>query len=249
MGPAPADLDGLLHYLWQGYEAGGDDQIAEAARNLHAAVDGDALAEVRDGTLTDLTAEEAGLVGRTDTDVTLAQGMYLVRTFPCTLADLDPLLYDLHQDALHPGSYDSYERAYTSSLADYEAREEPWLSWHVDYATSILGTSYTAALEGGLRWVPDLGAEASPWGPLLVARTWMPEAAVMEEGSSKSLSQDFQIELFYERVPGELLHAYGLWREAGFGALGTTADEGVQRVILNALSDWDDETAGLCAER
>ena len=245
---APPDLDQLLRNLWAWYETGSDEGIAATARNLHAAVDGDALEGTMDGALEDLGEADAAIVGRTDTDIAQAQGLFLVRTFPCTLDALEPILYALDQAALYPGSYDAYERAYTSSLADYQAREVPFLSWHVDYAATVLFTSYEAQVEGGLRWVADPGEEMSPWGPLLLARSWMPAAATFEEGTDKALVQDYQIELFYERTPGEILHAYGMWRQADFGALGTTEDESVQVTILNALSDWDDDTAALCAE-
>ena len=58
--PAPEDLDGLLHYLWENGRTGDDAQLAEAIENLDAAV-GD-FTETTDGVVSRLSTEEADLV-------------------------------------------------------------------------------------------------------------------------------------------------------------------------------------------
>lgn len=98
-----------------------------------------------------------------------------------------------------------------------------------------------------MRYLPEIDGELSPYGPVLFGRTFMPEPAEFE-GDSKSLDQDYQLEVYYERASGEILHAYGLWREADFGVAGTMETEGIQRLLLNNLRSWDDETEKLCEE-
>ena len=65
--------------------------------------------------------------------------------------------------------------------------------------------------------------------------------------SDWTFEQDYQIELFWERAPGELVHAYGIWREMNVGGL-SAEDEGFVNVTLNNMVDWDEQTVALCAE-
>lgn len=245
--PAPDDLDGLVHWTFAHYADADDAELADAVVNLDAVIG--ALDDVVDGTLLPLTVDEAGAVPReVDLDPAGAQGLYLTRTFACTLADLEPILVHLEQDVLYDGVYDSYDRAYTSDLDAFSSREEPFLGWEVDYTASLLGASYDSHLLGGLRYLPELDAERSPWGPALVSRVFIPRPAEFAEGSNKSMDQDYQIEVFWEREPGTIAHVYGMWRQADYGNGLTLEDTTVQRILLNNLSDWDDNTERLCAE-
>ena len=36
--------------------------------------------------------------------------------------------------------------------------------------------------------------------------------------------QDYQLEVYYERAPGELIHVYPLWREIALPSLGLSTD-------------------------
>ncbi len=245
--PAPTDLDGLLHYLWRHWETGSDEQLAEAVLNLHDAVGGAELQDTQDGSLSDLDPDDAALVGRDDVDSTQAQGMYMLRPFGCDLRALESILIYLPQDELYPSSYDSYERSYSSSYDEYVSGDSAFLTWEVVYGATVIGAGYLGQVHGGIRSLPDLGAELTPWGPALITRSYMPEPASFDDDEGGSLPQDYQVELYYERASDEILHAYGMWRQADFGVFGTTADEGIQRVILNALADWDDETEANCA--
>ncbi|MBN2799100.1 MAG: hypothetical protein JXX28_08120 [Deltaproteobacteria bacterium] len=246
--PAPEDLDGLLAWMWRSYDQGDDADLAEAIRNLDEAIGAEAMDGVSDGTLSDLLPEDAARVGIEDRDPAGAQGLYLVRDYPCTLAQLEPILYALPQAEQYPDVYDSYVRAYTSDLDDYLARNTPALSWEVDYAATLLGDSYQAHIEGGLRYLGALEPAETPWGPVLISRVYLPQAAQFDAGSGKSMNQDYQLEIFYEREPGRIVHAYGMWREADYGSGLSLEDGAVQRILLNNLSDWDDQTAALCAE-
>lgn len=244
--PAPADLDGLLRWFWQGYEEADDETLHQGVVNAFDLVDLQALAEdVQDGSLSALSDEDIALVGITDRTAADAAGMYLLSVFQCDLQTLQPLLYALDQDALYPGTYEAYERTYTSSIEDYASGAASSVDWQVAYTGKYLGSSYDTVTMGGLRRLPDLGEEASPHGEVVLQRTYMPEPAQWESGD-KVFDQDYQLEVYVETGAGTLLHLYGMWRHAEYGAGLSTDDEGVQRLILNALADWDEQTEAHC---
>lgn len=243
---APQELDGLLHWFWRNYEDASDEELAEGAVNLYDAVDADSWEELSEGTVSRLTRDEAAAVGVTDRDPADAPGIFLVNVYQCTLGKLEPILLYKDQDVLYDGVYDRYDREYTSSRADYESRASPTMTWDVEYEATILGSSYTANIEGGLRRVPKLDDEQSPHGPLVLARTHLPRPAVFEGDGDKSQEQDYQLEIYLSRGDGTLLHVYGMWRQANFGAGFTSEDKGVQTILLNSLADWDTDTEAHC---
>lgn len=244
--PVPADLDGLAHWFWQHYDAGTDEEIAEATVALHAAIDGDALKKAETGTLTDLTTAEAELVPLdAPPDPAAARGMVLANVIGCTLEELEPILYALDQDQLYPDVYDAYGRVYTTDLDAYVAREAPQLGWQSDIEATILGSTYTERVLAGLRWSPAVEGSGD-WGPVLLGRAWIPEPAAFED-ENKSFDQDFQLEIYWERSPGEVLHVYALWREMSYGSGLTTDSDTVVGIILDNLVKWDDQTTALCA--
>lgn len=247
--PAPEDLDGLFHYFWAQHDDGPDEGLAEALVNFSALVDEDYdldAEEVYDGTLSDITQEQLDQVGmRDDADPSVNAGMYLINDLACTLDQVEQIVSSLDQFDLYEGAYDAYDREYTSDLDEYLARSEPHLTWisHID--ATLMGASYHEDVHGDLRFVPELDAEQSPFGWFLVARYHMPEEA--EFGNDDFFfTQDYQLEIYYERSAGEVIHLYGLWRHMGFGEA-STDDEAIQRLVLNGLADWDDQTEALCA--
>lgn len=244
--PVPQDLDGLAHWFWQNYEAGSDEEVAAATVALHAAVGGDTLDGATTGSLTDLDAAEVALVDlRWTPDPAAARGVVLINPVPCSLAALEPILYDLEQDALYPGTYDAYTRVYTSDFDAYVAREVPHLSWRSDITATILGATYTEEVLGGLRWSPAVEGVSGAWGPVLMGRAYIPEPAVFES-DGKSFDQDYQLEVWWERAPGEVVHFYAVWRQGDYGAGLTSDSDAVAGLLLDGLEDWDRDTAALC---
>jgi hypothetical protein len=243
--PAPKALDDLTHYFWQQFPDGEDAQLAEGVRNLHKAVDGGSLDELLDGTLTDLSRDEAELVG-VNRDPKSAQGLFLVNTFDCELSQLEEIVSYVHQDELYPDTYSSYEREFSSDRGDFLSGDSDTLTWSVHYEVDDL-VDYSSDIKGGLRRVPTLDDEQSPYGDVLLARTYLPSPAKFDD-PDKSLDQDYQMEVYYERSGGEILHLYAIWRQADFGGTFTTDNEGFQRLMLNNLADWDDVTEERCAE-
>lgn len=245
--PAPKELDALFHYMWEKYEQGSDEELAEAAVNLHEAVSSSEREEGLDGTLSNLEAADLDLVG-VDAKASEAQGLFLVRRLGCDLDQLKALLSYKDQASLYEGTYARYDRRFTgdASREDFLGEEAPVLTWAVDYRVEDL-VDYDASVKGGLRSVPRLDAEQSPHGPLLFARTWMPKPATFDKDKDDLyFDQDYQIELFYQDGKGELQHFYAIWRQVSYTASAHSESEDFQRILLNNLSDWDDDTEALC---
>lgn len=246
--PAPEDLDALFHYGWAHFEAEGDEELAGAVVNLHAALEDGALEETLDGSVSSLSAEEVALVGLDAVSPGEAAGMFIARPLACDLDTLAQILVEPDQDALYTGVYDAYSRDYHADTADFTSGEALTLSWELTYTASLLGATYEATTAGMLRRVPVLDEELSPHGESIWFRSVMPEPATFEGDSKKYLDQDYQLEAFWEPEPGRLLHVYAMWREANYGSGYDTDSEGVQRIIMNNMAKWDDTTEELCAE-
>ncbi len=245
--PAPEALDDLLHFLWTELNEDADDaRLAEGVVHLDAAVRARRVDGPEDGTVTPLTPAEAALVGVTDRDPRDAAGVFLVNRFACDLDTLAAVLTYPDQDAIYEGVYDDYARTFHGDRDAFLAGGDR-LGWTLTYTSSSLVGTYTASAEALIRRVPDLDEVLTPWGPVLFARTYMPEPAVFTN-EGKSMPQDYQLEVYWERDRGEILHVYALWRQASFGAGLTSDDEGVQRILLNNLADWDRTTEATCAE-
>ncbi len=236
--PAPEDLDGLVHFLWDHHGVDDDVDWEGAFDNVLATLD--PLDEALTGDLGDLTSEQTA--GFSDSDPAICRGLVVARSYACTLEELAPILYALDQDAQYPDVYTLYERAYTSDLDAFDARSSSTLTWEVTAAAELLGVSYTEDLLGGLHRIED-----SAGGPALMARTWMPTPATWES-EGWTWTQDYQVELWLEPEPGTLWHVYGLWRDMDLGGLDMDND-GVANTTLDAMADWDDATEELCGFR
>jgi len=245
--PAPEALDRLFPYFFTQIDEGTDEDLAYGIRELHRVMQVEDVEDVMDGSISTLNRTDLEVVGMGSKNPGDAAGVYLVKRFDCSLAQLEAILSHKNQDELYEGVYDRYSRTYTSSKDAYLSREAMDLTWDLEYDATIVGKSYTSQVKGKLRRVRDLGAEESPFGSFLVSRAYIPRPAQFESGSTR-LDQDYQIEMYYSASGGEILHAYGVWREADFGGGIDSDSEGSQRLLLNSMADWDDDTERLCAE-
>jgi hypothetical protein len=182
---------------------------------------------------------------------TASPGLLEASEMPCTLDQIEPLLYDTDQDKIHSGSYDSYARTYTSSLSAYQARTTETLAWTSTYKPD--GVSYQATVNGGLRRIPSLGATQSPFGPILLARTWMPKAATGLP-SGQEFKQDYQMEVYYERTPGHTVHTFADWRDINISYDGLPGTYGqtntlYQTLVLSNDVSWDQTIANQCGKQ
>jgi len=248
--PAPEDVDGLAHWFWQHYDHEDQSIFADGLANLHAAVGGDTIDGTTDGGITGLSLEELEMVGRGDLDPAEVYGVYMSNLVSCPLSTIEELTWAADQDELHPGTYASYERVFTSDLEAYTSRETDTLTWTSTYHIDDSGLNYVAVLDGSLRYLDDLGGDADPSGPVLISRGVLTEDAPFDEAGEKGIFQDYQLEVYYERAPGEVVHMYVIWREMVYtlSPRWDFGDEVVQVFVLNGLEDWDDDADDYCAE-
>ncbi|MCP4804003.1 MAG: hypothetical protein GY884_01515, partial [Proteobacteria bacterium] len=175
--PAPQDVDDLVRLFWTDFDSADDALLADAAANIPL--------DVQEGELTRLAADDVAHVEHGEFDTLDARGWYIVYRYARSLDDLEPILFELDQASQYEDAgYETYERAYTSSIEDFESGASETIGWEVDLSGSYIGTSYDEHLVGGLRRSGDL----------LMARTWIPEPVQFEEGSDWTWTQDWQIE-------------------------------------------------------
>ncbi len=246
--PAPKALDRLFPYFFTEIDNGTNEDLAFGIRELDRMVEKEEVEDLLDGSITKLSRSDLAVIDMDDRDPSGAFGVFMLNRVSCSFGQLEEILYYKNQDELYDGVYDRYNRTFTSDKQAYIDRDTFELTWDVDYDATIVGTSYTSKVKGKLRRVPDLGKEETPYGAFLVARAYIPQPADFGSSSSKSLTQDYQIEMYYKVSSSEVLHAYGIWREANFGGSLTSENEGTQRLLLNSLEDWDKDTEKLCEE-
>ncbi len=246
--PAPAETDGNFRWIWLHYSDATDPEMADAVGKFRLAIGADQISDPVRGALHRLTPEELAPVQMSGADPSKARGFYIATSFPCTLQKAEEITYALNQDQLYSGTYDAYSRQYTSDFDAYLARKASTLTWDTSIKASILGSSYTEQLHGGMRRLGETSV-ASSVGPALIVRTWLPSPAQFDPGSSSSFEQDYQLEIYFERSPGQLVHGYALWRQMKIGSLGLTTDNDTTvNTILDNLVKWDQKTAELCAK-
>lgn len=238
---APEDLEGLITFTWSAFD-GEVEALDEALTNLEAVVGWSNLDEVQDGAVGDLSAEDMALVGMEDKDIEAAGGVYMLNQFDCDLGHYEDILLYLQQDELFD-IYNRYERTITGDEDAYRDGTATHLTWDVDYNSNVLLEAYDTVLNEEIRRFTT-----ENHGDVLMVRRVMPEPCVFEnEGTSYIFDQDYTVRTFWERAPGELVHLYGMWREVDVGG-GLNADnEGIQRQLLDALKDLDDDALAHCA--
>lgn len=246
--PAPDDLDGNLRWFWAKSDGAKDAEVVEAALKLQTAGKADTLTADKPGRgfISRLSADDLTVVGKQDVDPAKARGFFITNVFPCTLDKLEPILSTLDQKAQYPEAYDAYTRTHTSDADAFLSRAAPTLSWDVTLTAKLVTAPYTSNLKGGLRRVTPAMGSAS-FGPVLLARTWLTAPATFKNPDpATGFEQDYQIEVFWERAPGEMFHAYAMWRDLRLGLGFTTEDNGLANTIMTGLIDWDKRTAELC---
>jgi len=239
--PAPEDVDGVLHFLWDGWDQGDERELAEAITNLDAALTELPLR----GAQTRLTTSQVQQLEFThDTpDPSTANGFFVGTSMACTDDQIATVFTAKDQDQQYPDTYDFYERTYTSDDAAWRQGQADRITWDVEIHASPAGFEYVEFISGGARRVPD-----GPAGDILLARTWLREPAT-EEDDNRSFDQDYQLDVYYEREPGSMVHIWALWRQIDMGVLGDQDSTALIAVTLSEGEKWDERTEELCAEQ
>ncbi len=246
--PAPKDLDGLARFFFDGFDPGEEDvavsdaELQDAVQKLHDAIGADDLADAQSGTLSDITQDELDAVGLTDKDPKEPQGMFIADVVHCDLDAFEKIILNPDQLSLYPEAYATYDRAFDKDPPDFLP------TWTVTYKSSenaLITNQFTATEKSGVRKVPDI--DGAPFGRFIVGRVFMPAPAVFDNPGSE-YTQDYQLEVFFSRAPGELVHFYGMWRYMHFGVLGDSNDGLFIDQTIGGMIDWDKKTDDLCAQ-
>lgn len=243
--PAPADLDGLVHYLWRASQELDEDAVGEGLGRLHEVLDGDTLDEVVDGLVSGMSAEEVALAEPGyPVDPSAAVGLFVAGPLACELERAEAIVLSPHQDLLYDG-YQAYTRDFTGDVDAYLAREVPTVGWEHEFTVKVpLTGTYTVSRRAGAWWSD---ARRYPYGPVLVHWDVLTGPAEFEgDPEDHVFDQDFRVEVFYEPEPGRLVHLKAMWRnmEAGVSDIHS---ESVQRIFLNNLAAWEARTGEWCA--
>jgi hypothetical protein len=242
--PAPDGLAENLRWFWLHAETADEGVLLEGLSVLSAAARADTRSAPLKGQLplrlgpADVVAERGGSPG---VDPAGARGLLLLNPLRCTLLQAAPLLASADQQLLHPGLYDAYVRTFDAGAgpADFAEGRVDRLRWTAEWDAHFPpADGYHATQPGTLRRVG---------GRLLLGRRWLSGPARFAEGSTSQFPQDYQLELFWERAPGELFHALAAWRELRIGGLGlTTEDDAVFAPMLERLVELDGELERAC---
>lgn len=244
---APEDLELAIKGYWQDFESADDDTVAEATRNVDAIIAplkaADQLPSM--GRIGELEQTDLAKVGMEQKgNAKAARGVMVTTVIECSLDKLEQFLVARNQPDLYPEVYKSYERAYEGDANEYFARGKKTLGWTTHYSAEVMSTRYDTVVTASLRRVPDLGKEKTPFGPVLLARSYWKAPAQMT-ATDQTWKQDYQMEAYYEREPGKVIHLYATWRELDMGSYTMETDSAV-KFMLNSMADWDDRTSELC---
>lgn len=237
--PAPEKITDFSKWLWRNYDSADNDQLANAMVQLNGtvtAVTADAPLKALISRLDSADSKLVGLKG----DAKLGVGMLVVTESACTLAQVEKIHTSDDPGSVHPDAYTAYKRTFVQSRTDYLAHKIAKLDWD----TELTSNWASEKLKGGVRFVPDLGKVKSPFGAAIVSRTFLKEPAVGTNDSTV-WPQDYQIEAFYERAPGKVVHLFAVWRQADFVGLSTEGSF-MQGKQLGGFVDWDKEMEKAC---
>jgi hypothetical protein len=248
--PAPEDLQALARFFFDRFDpddvdaATGDVELQDAFAKLHVQLKGDDVTEPQKGLLDSITQAELDAVGLSDRDPKEPAGLYTTTIIHCDMDRLEEILLEPDQLSLYPEAYAEYRRTYDDDAPAYLP------TWSVTYKSSenaLISNQFTAHLRSGLRKVPE--TENAAHGRTLVGRVFLTEPATFEEPSDETkFTQDYQLETYYQRAPGEIVHFYAIWRYMKLGVLGDSYSGVFTDQTQASMIDWDKKTDELCAQ-
>ena len=245
--PAPEDIEGLSHYLWQHYDDEHEEELAQGIVSAFAAIDPENLEEPLRGSISDLSLEELALVGKeNEANYENMAGIFFANIINCPIDTVEKGVYATNQDERHEGDYAEYNREYTSDLEAYEAREVNRLQWTTNYTIDQLGKRMSVEIDGGTRYTPNIDEETTPYGSFFLSRGVMGEDALFEGSDDKGMFQDYQLEVYFQLSESKTVHYFTIWRDVLYAPGMDFNSEGLQKLVLDGMIDWDLDAEAEC---
>lgn len=243
---APEALDENLRWFWTHGDSATDASLIDAAAKLAVAGKADVIDKpLKGGLRKRLEAGDVAEFGLSGTDPSTARGMLLLNRFECSLDKLESILISQDQGGLYPDIYKTYSRSYTSDVDAFRAGTVDALSWNVAVKAAFpIEDVYTSSHRGGARRV-RAPVDGPTKGNFILARSYLTAPASFVANSGNWLKQDYQIEIFWAPAPGQIFHAYGMWRDVKAVGL-TIEDDGFLNFLLDNSVKWDNRTQELC---
>ncbi len=262
--PAPGNIDDLSVYFWDRYEPAPEAERAAQETEIRLAVV--ALEETlnsldRGGDDVEPVTFEAPFTGvlgtklveaQVDTlkDVSpkfdklpLAQGFVLGNISKCSQQQNINMTMSNLGLQVHPDAYVAYDKRFDDSAADadaFAAGDSDFITWTTDYSIDSFPVKYDATITGAGRRVR--GVEGEFPRDIFITRVYLQNA---EFDNDNSFDLDFQIEVYFERDNGDLVHFYAMWRRMVIG--GFSSSEGFFiDTTLNGFIDWEKENDEAC---
>lgn len=246
--PAPGDLDGLARYLFRYSEDEGATDAGAASLDAWLAEN---PPEGETGLrLTALSEEDVAGIPRPDGEPGDAIGAVAWAASPHDIdAHLELALYP-HQSEVLPDEYSVWERTLTEGGDCFAARACEVLRTENEVLREFLpGIVVPYALLKNYRWAEYEGPDGQP-REALVARGWVPEVSLTEDGVNGVL-QSYHVDVLVQDPAGGTLRVQAQWGETKT-ALGdlltedfllTTTLDGIHETF-EATDAWLDARGG-----
>jgi hypothetical protein len=237
---APKNADQQAHALWASFAAD-DNTLRLALERWHDVAKGAELTADKSGKLTDLSRSEVNDLSIPESlDPSDARGAYFFNVITgCTLDQIEAIETAANQAELFPNTYDAFERIYMSDQQAYLARQTRALQWRSRFTDTVMDASYDTELKSLLRRI-NFGDDHA-----IVSRTYQPRPATIRNDADAEVTQDFQLDAYYPREDGKIMHVHLLWGHLRIGAI-STDDDIVLSVMLSNLKGWDDVRTKHC---
>lgn len=247
--PAPETIDANLRWFWVHAGEATDAELSTGAAALSEAGSAPTRAQaLKARGRVRLTSADLAPIGLQNVDPAPAFPLLMLDTFRCTLDRLAEILSATDQPALYPMVWDRNARTPANDPAEFVSGQRATLMWDAEIGVTFpVADPYLSHFKGSLRRVHPPSAEVP--SDVLLSRVWLTEpAAFSAPNSTSSLTHDYEVHLFWEREPGVVFHAFGLWREVKVGGFNLTlADDEFSRLSTDEMADWDLKTQALCA--
>lgn len=243
---APSEVTDPIQWFWRNYATAADGEAADVLKKLNGQLSAVTPTAPMKSTIARLAkADISAFKVEGDPDPANAVGLLAVTEFACKLDKLADVITATDQDKKYPDAYKTYKRTHTTVYADWLAKKANLVAWDTELSTDNAGV-VAESLSGGARRIADLGKEKSPFGSFLLSRTWLRKPGKFDDPDD-SWPQDWQIEVYYERTPGRMVHLFGVWRQMKVSVL-STDDDSLQGLMLGNFVKWDAQTEKLCAQ-